>query len=145
MLMQRGGQTPRRSGSNGRQAHRHARQHRIARERVAQAVVEPRVEVHARPPGRDREPRAGLVVAPAVRQADDAGHHRFAQFHGHLDPTLRARLATAAPASVGELSWDTVIDRFAADLAEAADEFNGRRTAGTRLSTLSSQLSTGTP
>ncbi len=36
------------------------------------------------------------------------------------DPALRARLAAAAPAAVGKLSWDAIIDRFAADLAEAA-------------------------
>jgi glycosyltransferase involved in cell wall biosynthesis len=38
------------------------------------------------------------------------------------DPALRARLAAAAPAAVGNLSWNAIIDRFAADLAEAATQ-----------------------
>lgn len=54
------------------------------------------------------------------------------------EPALRTRLAAAAPAAVGGRSWDAVIDRFAADLAEAAAEPAG----GTKLSTLNPQLST---
>ncbi len=37
-------------------------------------------------------------------------------------PALRARLAAAAPAAVSSNSWGAIIDRFAADLAEAAAE-----------------------
>lgn len=36
------------------------------------------------------------------------------------EPGLRSHLAAAAPDAVRSHSWDTVIDRFAADLAEAA-------------------------
>ncbi len=59
------------------------------------------------------------------------------------EPALRARLAAAGRATVLPLSWDAVIDRFAADLAEAADEFRGVQPANAQLSTLNSQLSTG--
>ena len=41
-----------------------------------------------------------------------------------MEPALRRRLAAAAPAAVSNLSWDTIIDCFAADLAEAATEFH---------------------
>ena len=49
---------------------------------------------------RDREPRVRLVVAPAVRQADDAGHHLVA----HLDRRheLPAVGAHARAAAVGD-------------------------------------------
>jgi glycosyltransferase involved in cell wall biosynthesis len=43
------------------------------------------------------------------------------------DPALRSRLAAAGPATVRDLSWDAIVDRFAADLQEAADEFNVTR------------------
>jgi glycosyltransferase involved in cell wall biosynthesis len=38
------------------------------------------------------------------------------------EPTLRPRLAAAAPAAVSNRSWDAIIDRFAADLNEAIAE-----------------------
>ncbi|MFI5337236.1 MAG: glycosyltransferase family 4 protein [Opitutales bacterium] len=59
------------------------------------------------------------------------------------DPALRTRLRTAGPASVGHLSWDAVIDRFAADLTEAMGETGDRVIAGSRFPALSSQPSTG--
>ncbi|HWA28158.1 MAG TPA: glycosyltransferase family 1 protein [Lacunisphaera sp.] len=37
--------------------------------------------------------------------------------------TLRARLAAAGRATAERLSWETVVERFAADLQEAVDEF----------------------
>lgn len=80
-----------------------------------------------------------LASGLAVSAFDYAAAHQFirsgvngltapvgdsATFHAHAarlgrDPALRARLAAAAPASVGTQSWDDVIDRFAADLEEA--------------------------
>lgn len=45
------------------------------------------------------------------------------------EPALRARLAAAGPATARGLSWDAIIDRFAADLQEAATEFHARPTA----------------
>lgn len=41
------------------------------------------------------------------------------------DPALRARLAAAGRVTARRLSWDTVVETFAADLAEAAAEFAG--------------------
>jgi len=38
------------------------------------------------------------------------------------EPALRLRLAAAAPAAVGNRSWDAIVDRFAADLTEAIAE-----------------------
>jgi glycosyltransferase involved in cell wall biosynthesis len=38
------------------------------------------------------------------------------------DPALRHRLAAAAPVVVSTMSWETIIDRFAADLTEAVTE-----------------------
>ncbi|MBI2498441.1 MAG: glycosyltransferase family 1 protein [Opitutae bacterium] len=79
----------------------------------------------------------------AVSAFDDAAAHEFIR-HGQnglvapvgdepaflrhavrlaTEPALRARLATAAPAAASLNSWDAIIDRFAADLQEAADEF----------------------
>jgi glycosyltransferase involved in cell wall biosynthesis len=54
----------------------------------------------------------GAFVANAVRLGQE--------------PELRRRLALAAPAAVRDHSWDAVIDRFAADLAEAAAEHHAR-------------------
>lgn len=39
------------------------------------------------------------------------------------EPALRTRLAAAGPATAQTLSWDALIDRFAADLHEAVHEF----------------------
>ncbi len=50
----------------------------------------------------------GSFIAHAVRLAHDAA--------------LRARLARAARATTARLSWDSVVDGFARDLAEAIDE-----------------------
>lgn len=44
------------------------------------------------------------------------------------DTALRTRFAAAGPAIARGLSWDAIIDRFAADLQEAADEFHARST-----------------
>jgi glycosyltransferase involved in cell wall biosynthesis len=43
------------------------------------------------------------------------------------DTTLRAQLRLAAPDSVATLSWDSIIDRFAADLAETIAEHQALR------------------
>jgi glycosyltransferase involved in cell wall biosynthesis len=40
------------------------------------------------------------------------------------EPELRIRLAASGPSTVSSLSWDSITDRFAADLQEAADEFH---------------------
>ena len=40
------------------------------------------------------------------------------------EPTLRSRFATSGPATTRAMSWDVIVDRFVADLQEAADEFN---------------------
>ncbi len=40
------------------------------------------------------------------------------------EPALRTRLAEAGPETARKMSWATIIDRFAADLREAADEFH---------------------
>ncbi len=41
------------------------------------------------------------------------------------DSTLRLRLAAAGPATVRTLTWDAIVERFIADLQEAAAEFHG--------------------
>ncbi|MFZ5494722.1 MAG: glycosyltransferase family 4 protein [Verrucomicrobiota bacterium] len=44
------------------------------------------------------------------------------------EPALRERLATRGALTARELSWDAIVDRFLADLQEAAQEFHaGRR------------------
>ena len=43
-----------------------------------------------------------------------------------VEPALRTRLAHAGPATARGLSWDVIVDRFAADLQEAAAEFSAR-------------------
>jgi glycosyltransferase involved in cell wall biosynthesis len=52
----------------------------------------------------------GAFIANAVRLAQDV--------------ILRAKLATAGRATAERLSWDTVVETFATDLAEAAAEFH---------------------
>ena len=82
----------------------------------------------------------GLVAPPGNETAFLAHAERLAR-----EPDLRARLRTAAPASVSALSWDAVIDRFAADLTEATEEFKGSRSSGARVPALAPELSPGTP
>jgi glycosyltransferase involved in cell wall biosynthesis len=41
-----------------------------------------------------------------------------------VEPALRTRFAATGPATARGLSWDTIVDRFAADLHEAATEFS---------------------
>lgn len=77
----------------------------------------------------------GLVAPPADEAAFFAHAVRLAR-----EPALRMRLRTAAPASVAALSWDAIIDRFIADLTEAADEFRGLRRPAPALSQLAPQL-----
>ncbi|MBI2518464.1 MAG: glycosyltransferase family 1 protein [Opitutae bacterium] len=76
----------------------------------------------------------GLVAPPADEAAWLANAERLA-----LDTVQRNRLRNAAPASVAALSWDAIIDRFAADLAEAATEFRTER------ADLSTRTRTGHP
>ncbi len=57
------------------------------------------------------------------------------------EPALRERLATQGALTARGLSWDAIIDRFLADLQEAAREFHDTRTSGAPLSALSSQPS----
>jgi len=56
-----------RSGVFRFQPHRHAAQDGVAGERIAQVLVEQRVEVGARPPGGGLQVDPGEVVAPAMR------------------------------------------------------------------------------
>jgi len=51
-----------------------------------------------------------LFIANGVRLACESG--------------LRSRLAAAGPATARAMSWDTIVDRFAADLQDAISEFN---------------------
>ena len=69
-------------------------------------------------------------LANAVRLADE--------------PALRRRLAAAGPATVRELSWDTIVEHFAADLQEAADEFHSARISPPSTSPLRIQPSAPT-
>ncbi|MDI1249494.1 MAG: glycosyltransferase family 1 protein [Lacunisphaera sp.] len=57
------------------------------------------------------------------------------------EPALRTRLAAAGPATVRDLTWDAIVDRFAADLQEAGREFHAGRSTGSRLHAPGSQLS----
>ncbi|RXK55548.1 glycosyltransferase family 1 protein [Oleiharenicola lentus] len=57
------------------------------------------------------------------------------------EPTLRERLATQGALTARGLTWDAIVDRFLADLQEAANEFDRTRASGTQLSALSSQPS----
>jgi glycosyltransferase involved in cell wall biosynthesis len=61
------------------------------------------------------------------------------------DPSLRTRIAAAGPATARGLSWDTIVDRFAADLQEAADEYHAVRPAASPRSALSTQPSATSP
>ncbi len=69
-------------------------------------------------------------LANAVRLADE--------------PALRRRLAAAGPATVRDLSWDTIVEHFAADLQEAADEFHSARISPPSTSPLRIQPSAPT-
>jgi glycosyltransferase involved in cell wall biosynthesis len=60
------------------------------------------------------------------------------------DPALRTRLAAAGPATARGLSWDTIVDRFASDLQEAAD-FHAAHLTGNPRSELSPQASAPSP
>jgi glycosyltransferase involved in cell wall biosynthesis len=48
------------------------------------------------------------------------------------EPALRSRLAATGPAVAGGMSWDAIVDRFAADLAEAAAEFHAKSLPGSQ-------------
>lgn len=43
------------------------------------------------------------------------------------EPDLRARLQAAGPQTTRNLTWDSIVDRFAADLGEAAADFHSRQ------------------
>ena len=64
-----------------------------------------------------RHERSGLLAPVGDEPAFLANAVRLV-----TDPALRLRLATAAPTIVSNMAWDAIIDRFAADLAEAAAE-----------------------
>ncbi|WP_218918780.1 glycosyltransferase family 4 protein [Lacunisphaera limnophila] len=57
------------------------------------------------------------------------------------EPALRARCAAAGPATARLLTWDAIVDRFVADLLEAAEEFHRTLPAGTGPATLAPQPS----
>jgi glycosyltransferase involved in cell wall biosynthesis len=61
------------------------------------------------------------------------------------EPALRLRLNAAGPVTTRGMSWDAIVDRFAADLKEAADEFHSSSASGSQLSALSAQPSPTTP
>jgi glycosyltransferase involved in cell wall biosynthesis len=61
------------------------------------------------------------------------------------EPALRSRLAAAAPATVRDLTWDAIVERFAADLREAIDEFHAARPTGAQPSALRPQPSASAP
>lgn len=65
-----------------------------------------------------RDGENGLAAPVADEAAFLANAARLAR-----DPALRARLRAAGPATAARLSWDAIVDRFAADLAEALTEF----------------------
>jgi glycosyltransferase involved in cell wall biosynthesis len=65
------------------------------------------------------------LLAPVADEAAFLAHAaRLA-----ADPALRTRLAAAGPVTVRDLSWDAIVDRFAADLQEAADDFHAADSA----------------
>jgi glycosyltransferase involved in cell wall biosynthesis len=68
-----------------------------------------------------RHEENGLTAAVRDEAAFLANAARLAR-----EPPLRMRLATAGRATAQQLSWDVVINGFAADLAEAANEFKSR-------------------
>jgi len=78
------------------------------------------------------------LVAPV---GDEAGYLANAVRLG-TEPALRARLMAAGPLTTRGLTWDNIVDRFAADLAEAIKEFHASSASGSPLSALSSQPST---
>jgi glycosyltransferase involved in cell wall biosynthesis len=61
------------------------------------------------------------------------------------DPALRRRLAAQGTLSVRGLSWDAIVDRFLADLAEAVDDFHATRPAATAGAALRPQPSVPSP
>lgn len=65
------------------------------------------------------------LTAPVGHEAAFLAH--AAQLGRALD--LRRRLADAAPAAVRNRAWDSVVDRFAADLREAIAEFHQPRSS----------------
>jgi glycosyltransferase involved in cell wall biosynthesis len=67
-----------------------------------------------------RHERDGLIAPVSDEAAFLANAVRLAQ-----EPALGARLAAAGRATAERLSWDTVIETFAADLTEAAAESAG--------------------
>jgi len=64
------------------------------------------------------QPETGGLLAPV---GDEAAFLANAVRLGR-DPALRRRLAAIAPVVVSDMSWDTIIDRFAADLVSAMAE-----------------------
>ncbi len=69
----------------------------------------------------------GLLAAVGDEAAYLANAVRLA-----AEPGVRARLALAGPATTRTLTWDAIVDRFAADLAEAADEFHASSLPGSQ-------------
>jgi glycosyltransferase involved in cell wall biosynthesis len=61
------------------------------------------------------------------------------------DLALRARLAAAGPVTARTMSWDTIIDRFVADLREAADDFQRAMPATAKTAALRNQPSATAP
>lgn len=78
----------------------------------------------------------GLLAAVGSEETFIAKAVRLAS-----ETNLRARLAAAGPATTRELTWDAIVDRFEADLAEAAAEFHATAKTGSRPAALTSQPS----
>jgi len=57
------------------------------------------------------------------------------------DAALRARVAAGGVAAARRLSWDAIVDRFAADLAEALDSARPRAAAGVAAAALAPSVS----
>jgi glycosyltransferase involved in cell wall biosynthesis len=66
-----------------------------------------------------RDSENGLVSPVDDEDAFVASAVRLA-----CDPALRERLSRAGPVTARAMSWDAIVDRFAADLAEAIAEFH---------------------
>lgn len=78
----------------------------------------------------------GLTAAVDDEAAFTANAVRLAR-----EPALRRRLSTAGAATARTLSWDAIVDRFLADLQDAASQFNAAAAAGSLLPAPRSLLS----
>src|SRR6478736_3901413 len=75
-----------------------------------------------------RHGQNGLVAPVGDEAAFIANAVRIA-----TEPALRARLTAAGPLTTRALTWDSIVDRFAADLAEAAAEFHASPASRSQL------------